>query len=422
MNQNMLYKEIGLIDDDLIMEADYFQNTKSFLVIWKKAGLAACFAVIILVSIFLPRLTGEHGILSGRDFNIKKPGNSISSPDVNKNSLIFNKATGLTDSNICIPGHFWQELTENELRAVLPGISDSETTATANFRGDGTLFNIDIRTKIKSGMEAYIQLAPGEPVLDYVLDVNPTESKVNEVPVLAGYYEGNSGTIYFAKFKLYDVGYYLEFQVDAKDTVLIENAKEMFTELIFHIISGGAADFSVLNPVIPELRDDKLSLKESYADEDFGAYLPRTLPSGFTLESSFRFINQESNCLSALWCKGLNDIRWQVSKVSEADEIRITSVSDTKNYDLALYPIPRAESVPEELREIVNNPIFRIDDLTLEAVKTRAYTSNDKGDEKGYRMRFSVLYDGGILVEINVKDAEPEYIFNQLRNINHSMR
>ena len=33
-------------------------------------------------------------------------------------------------------------------------------------------------------------------------------------------------------------------------------------------------------------------------------------------------------------------IDWRVSKVDDKDKKRITSVTDTKNYDLALYPIP----------------------------------------------------------------------------------
>ncbi|WP_165878447.1 hypothetical protein [Natranaerovirga pectinivora] len=54
----------------------------------------------------------------------------------------------------------------------------------------------------------------------------------------------------------------------------------------------------MLSPVIPELRDDKLSVEEAYEEEDFGAYLPQKLPRGFVFESSVRFINQEFNYLS----------------------------------------------------------------------------------------------------------------------------
>jgi hypothetical protein len=91
-------------------------------------------------------------------------------------------------------------------------------------------------------------------------------------------------------------------------------------------------------------------------------------------------------------------------------------VADKENYDLALYPIPRAESVPKELREIVNDPIFIIDDLTLEAVKARSYEVRDTGDVSGPRMGFSVLY-GEILVKLNVKGASPEEVFDMLMQV-----
>jgi hypothetical protein len=64
----------------------------------------------------------------------------------------------------------------------------------------------------------------------------------------------------------------------------------------------------------------------------------------------------------------------------------------------------------------VENPIFRIEDLTLEAVQARAYEVSDAGDISGPRMRFSVLY-GDILVEIDVKGASPETIFESLRQL-----
>jgi hypothetical protein len=74
-------------------------------------------------------------------------------------------------------------------------------------------------------------------------------------------------------------------------------------------------------------------------------------------------------------------ISWEVSLLKDNDKTRITHVTDTKNYDLALYPIPRADSVPDELREIVDNPIFLIDELTLDTVRARSYEVSDSGSK-----------------------------------------
>lgn len=37
----------------------------------------------------------------------------------------------------------------------------------------------------------------------------------------------------------------------------------------------------------------------------------------------------------------MSNIHWRVSPLEEDDKARITSVADTKNYDLALYPSRR---------------------------------------------------------------------------------
>ena len=165
-----------------------------------------------------------------------------------------------------------------------------------------------------------------------------------------------------------------------------------------------------------ELPDKGLDLAAAYTDPAFGAYLPRNLPAGFAFEAAYRSFNRESYALFASWHKGLGYIEWRVSSFEKDDEARLTSVADTKHYDLALYPIPRADSVPRELREMVENPIFRIEDLTGEVVKARAYELSDEGDVSGSRMRFGVLY-GDTLVELKVKGISPETTFELLQQI-----
>ncbi len=415
MNTKRLFKEIGFIDDDLIMEADTIKRAKSFHLPWKRLGLVACFLGAVFIIGILPQLTVKKGTV---DPNIKKPSPIISKTE--GDGLIFNKVQNLPDYNIYIPGHFWEELNDDEMKAILPGIEDvNKFKGTANFQGDGSLFNIDIYTKLKSDTKLYIQIAPGNTILDYSFDTEPKESLIKDISVLAGYYEGDHDNVYFANFKLGNLAYYLEFHLDNKDKSLIENSKKMFTELISSIIAGGEGDISIFKPVIPELRDDKLTLEEAYKDKDFGKYLPDDPPKGFTFEGSNRFINQANNFLSAFWSKGLNNMSWRISKFYSTDRERLTSIKDKKNYDMALYPIPMADSVPKELGNIVDNPIFHIGELTLETVEARMVRLNDKGDEAGYHLRFSVLYHKEILVEINTKGVEGEYIFDQLIGINH---
>ncbi len=389
------------------------------------AAALGSLAVVLIGVYAIPKLMRNNLTpMPGEITSVSQTTKDAPVPDTSsKYTLHFNKTQSQAADKIAIPGHFWQELTDEELKAVFPCLTETYSiTATANFQSDdsgASLFNIDAHALSSSGLKTYIQIAPGKVVLDYGFDAETKTSDVLGTAVTAGYFEtkpnsnGLRNVIYFASFNLSSLGYYVELGGAEADK---ETLKEEFIELIGALIKGRTADISVLHPTIPELRNDRLSLDEARTDADFGAYLPQYVPSGFIFESATRFINQKSNYLSALWIKGMGNIHWRVSPLEEDDKVRITSVDDTKNYDLALYPIPRAESVPGELRKIVENPIFRIEELTLDTVRTRTYEVQDTGDISGPRMRFSVLY-GDTLVELNVKGVSAQVMFDILQQI-----
>ncbi|MDE5589142.1 MAG: hypothetical protein K2J60_08395 [Acetatifactor sp.] len=166
------------------------------------------------------------------------------------------------------------------------------------------------------------------------------------------------------------------------------------------------------------LRDNRetLTLQEGLETETLGAYLLAEEPRGFRLESLKRTL--EGDMLFGIWIKSgaYDEIDWKVSLYSEADAARVTAAADTRNYDLSLYSIPLCDSVPEELRQIVDHPIFSIDELTQDVVNRRAYYVNDSGDTAGARMTFGVLY-GEVLVEVTTKGVSPEWVYEQLNSL-----
>ena len=84
---------------------------------------------------------------------------------------------------------------------------------------------------------------------------------------------------------------------------------------------------------------------------------------------------------------------------------------------MSLYPIPRAESIPSELWEYVNNPVFLAEELTLDVVKARAYyVDNDRGDTPGWRMDFNVLYRD-VVVDVNIKGISPEQVWEMFADL-----
>lgn len=163
-------------------------------------------------------------------------------------------------------------------------------------------------------------------------------------------------------------------------------------------------------------REEYKSLSEARENAEYGAYLPSQAPSGYVQYSITHTWGEGDDSLSGLWTKGMRELRWSITSLTEAAQKRITSIEDTVNYDMGLYSIPLAESVPKELWGIVNDPIFRAEEITLDVVWKRAYQVQDTGDVSGYRMQFSVLY-GDVVVEINSKGVDPEWVYEELAQI-----
>lgn len=166
------------------------------------------------------------------------------------------------------------------------------------------------------------------------------------------------------------------------------------------------------------LRDNRetLTLQEGLETETLGAYLLAEAPRGFRVESVNLSREPEGDILFGVWTKSYDYIDWKVSLYREADAGRVTAAADTRNYDMSLYSIPLCESVPEELRQIVDHPIFSIDELTQDVVNRRAYYVDDSGDTPGARMNFGVLY-GEVLVEVTAKGVSPEWLYERLSGL-----
>ena len=163
------------------------------------------------------------------------------------------------------------------------------------------------------------------------------------------------------------------------------------------------------------LRDDALTPEAARADPDFGAYLPAAAPEGFAVDWIRRYqLADVQNYLRAFWIgDGGNDLDWMICTVTEETRSRLVSVEEPEKYDLSLYPRPWASSVPPEYRLTVENPVFRIGELTREAVDARVHT----GDQGQPMLRFGVLLENGILVSVNSRGADPGWVYEALANL-----
>lgn len=328
----------------------------------------------------------------------------------------YNEPTGSLDAaRKYIPGYFTEELNPQELAAVTPPVPAEGMTLSgrAGFDGDGKLLEVFLNVSTSLPDTAVsVTVTDGLLYRDYILLDEPVSSFCNGVE----YRVYQSGAYLDADAEI--GGYVFQFLMKA-DAAQTEQSKAVFEQVLacFTHFENNAPDLSVITPdVIPEYYNYDYSFNQAQGDSDFGAYFLQNVPSGYVEESIRRYKDQTSNSLSGLWCKGYDDLRWTVSFFTEADAARVTSVADTVNYDLSFYPIPQAESVPEELREIVGNPIFLAEELTLDAVRARAYQITEAGDSDGLRMAFSVKY-GDILVEVRADGLDPEWVYTQLINL-----
>lgn len=417
---------LGGINENYIQEAESMKRPEN--PVWRKWGAtAACFcllaaAVAVASGLFAGTTTmpPDNSVFPVHDSSVQTNPDQSDGPQHTENSrtpwtIHFNEVSSMLMANRAnIKGVFTETLSDMELEALKPGV-DLTCSGYAQFDNYGNLLDIVMQAETTlPESPVTVGLADCYFGFDYVLSGGEEVSVCNEVEYRVYQYESGNTVTLSAYTMINDI--YLIFVMDVPCAHL-EQAKADFQYVLecFACYEEGKPDLSVIVPEeIPELTEQVFNtLAEAQTEPDFGRYMPSELPDGFGDAAIRRFKFQNANYLSALWSKGLDDLSWVVDLYTEEDAHRLTSVKNKENYDLSLYPIPRADSVPDELREIVDNPIFEAEELTLEAVYCRAFKVNDAGDTDGWRMRFSVKY-GDIVVSVSTKGVEPEWLYQQL--------
>ena len=424
---------LGDINEIHIQESEttktYKTSKKSVLLKW--SATAACFCLLIAALALTPGLFTSYKPTPHDNSDLPIQDNPIKdSPDRFENSQLpevsrvpwiirFNKVSSMISANRTFhKGVFTEALNDTDLSIIQPD-ADLECEGFARFDNYGNLLEIvmQVTTTIPES-PVTVALADYYFGFNYILNEAELTSVCNDVEYRVYQYE-NGNTVTLSAYAIIN-DIYFAFSIDAPQSKL-EQAKTDFQYVLecFAYYEEDKPDLSAITPKeIPELTEQFFNtLAQARTEPDFGRYLPQDLPAHFDEATIYRLKFQDTNFLSALWSKGLDDLSWVVRPYTEAEACRLTDVNDKKNYDLSLYPIPRADSVPDELREIVDDPIFEADELTKEAVYCRAYKADDAGDTNGWRMRFSVKY-GNVIVSVNTKGVEPEWLYQQLAAIN----
>ncbi len=184
---------------------------------------------------------------------------------------------------------------------------------------------------------------------------------------------------------------------EGKDTAL-----DFSTLFVNHTFAGEGIQFTLDHlrtaADIPAWRADTFSsLEEARQEAAFAPYLPTSAPAGYgEFEGTLSYQEGIKNTLFLRWSRGYSDVTVRVSlPEGGAPEGEPVDINDRAAYDVRLYSIPWCDSVPEEYRDTVDNPIFRAQDMTREVVAARSHSYQDAGDIDGPHIDFTIRYPDG---------------------------
>lgn len=168
---------------------------------------------------------------------------------------------------------------------------------------------------------------------------------------------------------------------------------------------------------------ENLTLEEARCQALVGEYLPLNVPDGYVLESA-KGSAADSDAKEVIVCfsRGMDTIVIHVTDKYGSEESkqqleeRMADLENAESYNVHLYEIPYAETVPEEYQESFYNPVFRVEDMTRELVEARMKIVADAGDTDTPRGNLAILYDNGVCVEINA-DATVEEVWTMIQSI-----
>ena len=349
---------------------------------------------------------------------------------------------------------FHHPLSQEQLDAVFP-LLNLPLRAQAYYRADGTLVEISACILFSDAdvhpynREIEIGIG-GRPIFfhKYIFhdDVILESSYVHGIPVttLMIDWEGTDRFSFQATFILDDNEYRISFQKYDK-----ESGQLQMTEIVNSLILGGTEVFDILlDPIIPELRSDFLSLDEARLDPDFAKFVPDNVPDGYIFEFAHRSIRQHlnENSLFLDWRASydeayLYDIytRWVAERTCDSPVFPFDQIFWGDNR-LSWHISVLSECVLDQLVSVDNGytlfytPVFFAEYLTLENIQALEWRppptiqgAYSVGDEcidhiripmEFIMLEFGIIFDD-ILVHIRTatKDISSEVIWEMFNSL-----
>lgn len=299
-------------------------------------------------------------------------------------------------------------------------------TGSALYAGDGTLLWVNLwGENDKTGGSFTLTLRPGELPFNCGLYSDLETTEVFGVPVTGWSREEDGAWVCCSEFMAGEVGVRFEnrsspfgSEYGEAERDLAEGGAQMFNALLVRqglsTDGGFTLDHLMTAEDVPEWREEEYaSLEAARQETAFAPWLPEETPAGYG-EFYGRMTWQQGleHTMYLRWSRGYDDVTMMIY-LPEGETVwgNVVDVDRPETYDVRLYPVPRADSVPEEYRETVDHPVFRAEDMSRDLVAARAYTAEDAGDTGGVRMSFSVLHPDNTLVQYDTKGLSVEELW-----------
>ncbi len=330
-----------------------------------------------------------------------------------------------------LPYVFEEDLTDAELRTAVPSmlLQNMDVSGQAVYYAwDGDVY----------GMRLEISVPSWDGVVSVLMRQTPDEVYAGQAPIsgtlvetiycwraneqhFTAYRDETEGlqTHLWVEFERRGVYYSISAYADAAEDTT--EAKKILEKVVMYFMDDGSIvpDLSQLaHKNDYEFIHETLTLEEAQQHETFGSWMLREVPEGFT-ENYIRYTKDAGqDTLSSSWSTEGGLLRWEITWLEENDKSRITAIEDRENYDLSLYP-PRLSDdwyafVSNERWDILEDPIFRIEELTPEAIYARTDTVEVAYGTDKRTKTFGVLY-GDVLVHIYASNVDPDWLYAQLQ-------
>ncbi len=343
--------------------------------------------------------------------------------------------TPQTDNALTVPpaGAFWVELSEEEIRGVLWGgeipadaagnvpwylLWDGYVlTGSALYDKDGALIHLSLTGDHPDGGHFAINLAPERLPALGCWEPEAAVTTVNGVEAETWLRrDGEGGAVTCgASFLTGGVGVRAVF-TGGSDTLLCD----LFLRAYCAAAPDPALSLAGLLTAddIPAWRYEELSsLTQARQEAAFAPYLPAAAPAGYgDFYGLLTYQEGVTNSLYLRWSRGYADVSVRVSLPEGENTVAgvLVDPDAPETYDKRLYSIPWADSVPEEHRQSVDNPVFPAEEMTRALVEARAHLKTEWGEPDALVIDFAVLHPDGTVAEYRCEGLTVDQVWEMV--------